>query len=218
MKRVIAGLVAALALLGACQSVATPPQAEGGTESAMFDPPTGPLSEAEIWRVDPDDNITHIQSGATCPGLWGGLKRDRLTIFRPDGMDVGCNYVGIDNATAMTLYVFTSAHGGLDSEMKVAIDSMRARQPVAKETPFYNPSSNGGYKTYTLAYANADGTPMRTSLLLGQVNGGWLLKIRLTCRESDARKAEEVAGLAMMGQADRLRTRPVPRTAKPDPI
>ena len=132
-------------------------------------------------------------------------------------MDVGCNYVSGETPTVMTFYSFTSTRGGLDAEMKDAIAQMKSRQPVAKEAPFMMPSANNSYRTYTLTYETVDGTKMRTSVLLGQ-EGRWLLKIRLTCRASDAQEAERVAGLALIGQQDRLRTRPAPPNARPDPI
>jgi hypothetical protein len=210
--RVLAGVIAALVALGACQSPSPP---AGDAPPATFDAPIGPLSEAEIWRVDPHDTITHIQSGANCPKLWGGLMRDKLTIFRPNGMDIGCSYAGpAGSATVLTFYVFTSVNGGLDAELKVGVDSMRARTPTAKEAPFHNPPTSSEYRSHALSYASPDGTRMRTSLLVGQVNGGWLVKIRLTCREEDARKMEEAAGQGLVGQADRLRTRPIPRATR----
>jgi hypothetical protein len=174
-----------------------------------------PLTEAQIWRKDDDGNITHIQSGATCPVTWAGLTRDKLSVFAADGTDVGCNFV-TPNAgpTYMTFYVYQRA-GGMEEAMKEAVDGMKARQPVAKETPYFAPSSNGQYRSLTLSYKAADGTPMRTSVLLAQ-SGGWLLKMRLTCREDDARVAEQSAALGLMGQADRLRSpQPLPPPVPP---
>lgn len=181
--------------------------------------PERALTENEIWRQDADNHLTHIQSGATCPATWSGLVRERTTIFRPDGMDVGCNYLSPNGPTVMTFYSFTmpGPKETLEEVLKQSAEPLKARQPTAKETPFLAPSQHGQYLAAAVAYTNVDGTKMRTSVLVAEVNG-WYLKIRLTCRESDAPVAENTAGLAIMGQADRLRTKPVPKEAKPDPI
>lgn len=177
------------------------------------------LSEKEIWRTDGDDNLTHIQSGVSCPPVWAGMKRDRISIFRKDGMDVGCNYLSPNSPTVMTFYAFTLPGDAtpVKQVLRDTLDTMKTRQPTAKETPYLAASRNGQYEALTLAYENADGTRMRTSVLIAQV-GEWLLKIRLTCRAEDALMAEETAGVAIIGQTDRLRTRPVPKTALPDPV
>lgn len=177
-----------------------------------------PLSEAEVWSKDPDDNLIHIQSGVTCPAVWAGMQRTLAQIFRDDGTDVGCNYGKRDSATVMTFYAF-AAHGDPASVTDLANETMEAikmRQPLAKETP-YLAKSNAQYEALTLAYENADGSKMRTSLLLTKV-GDWFLKIRLTCRTEDALIAEETAGIAIIGQADRLKNPSVKKTARPDPV
>lgn len=176
------------------------------------------LSEAEIWSQDPDGNLAHIQSGATCPAVWATMQRMQASVFREDGMDVGYNYNRSDTGTVMTFYVFTMpGSGSLGELMDETMESLKTRQPVAKETPYLVPSQTRQYDARTLAYANADGSKMRTSLLMTKV-GDWFLKIRLTCREENARVAEETAGLALMGQADRLRNPSVQKTARPEPI
>lgn len=216
--RLKAGLFAAVAL-GACQTQAPAvDMAETGVVSsgsqedlAMFDPPAGPLGEADVWRVDLGDVVTHILSGATCPATRGDLRRDKQIIYRANGMDVGCNYIGADG-TVLRFYVFTSELGGLDAEMKSTADSMRAQQPIAKEEPFGSPSPE--FRSYTLAYTGPSGTPMRSSLLLAQVNGGWMVKVRVTGPEAGARKTEELAARVLMEEANRLKSRPVPRMVR----
>ncbi len=178
----------------------------------MFDPPAGPLSPEEIWRVDAQDNITHIQSGATCPGLLSGLRRDKQTIYRQNGMDVGCSYAGGEGPTLLRFYIFTSDNGGLDAEMRVASDSMRAQQPVAKRATVAGAAQ--AYRNFALVEADPDGMATRNSLLMTQVNDGWILKVRLTCRESDAKAAEEVAARLLGQEVERLKVRPVPRVVR----
>ena len=170
--------------------------------------------DKDLWITDDDDNITHILSGATCPAIWSGLEREKVTVYRPDGTDVGCNFVSRSGPTVMTFYVFNG--GSVNDEINGAFESMKARQPVSRETSFTSPSSNGTYKSRTLAYEAANGTAMRTSVLVGEA-GGWVLKIRLTCTAAEAPMAEQVAGLAILGPSDRLRSRPRP-PAKPSPV
>jgi hypothetical protein len=213
--------VIALGVLAGCQG--TPPVGEldgapratavsGGETApeglAVFDPPAGPLGPEEIWRVDAQDNVTHIQSGVTCPGMLGGLRRDKQTVYRQNGMDVGCNYIG-DGPTVLRFYVFTSDTGGLDAEMRVASDSMRAQQPIAKRAPVI--AASQAFRNYALVETDATGTATRNSLLMTQVNGGWMLKVRLTCREADAKMYEELAARVLDDEAGKLKSRPVPR-------
>jgi hypothetical protein len=177
----------------------------------LFDPPVGPLAPEQVWRVDGQDLVTHVLSGATCPGMLGGLRRDKQTIYRQNGMDVGCNYIG-DGPTVLRFYIFTSETGGLDSEMRVATDSIRAQQPIAKRA---QPSpAAAAFRNYAVTEADANGVMTRNSLLMTQVNGGWILKVRVTCREADAVRTEDLAARLLGDEANRLKSRPVPRTLK----
>lgn len=175
-----------------------------------------PLSEEEVWRQDAAGNLTHIQSGAQCPARWGEYARGRSSIFRPDGMDVGCNYEGPDGKI-MTFYVYQNTET-LREELETTFETMKTRQPVSTEAPFGATPASGSYAARTLAYEMADGTRMRTSVLL-TTGGSWRMKIRLTCKADDAVRTETAAGLALMGQADRLNTiqRPTPAPS-PAPI
>lgn len=223
VMRILAAVAAAVVLAG-CQSTApageTPLEGAphvtpaGGGETtagglATFDPPAGPLSPEEIWRVEPQDTVTHIQSGATCPGMLGGLRRDKQTVYKPNGMDVGCNYIGGEGPALLRFYVFTSDIGGLDAEVRTATDSMRAQQPIAKRAPVIAASQT--FRNYGLVETDAGGTTTRNSLLMTQVNGGWILKVRLTCREQDAKTYEELAARMLSDEAAKLKSRPVPR-------
>ncbi|HVY90424.1 MAG TPA: hypothetical protein VG942_16275 [Hyphomonadaceae bacterium] len=184
--------------------------------NGQFDdePTIEPATDEKVWLKDAEGNLTHRLTGATCPAVWGTFQRGKVTVFKPDGTDVGCNYVLAGSTTFMTFYVFQSAKG-LDAEMQEAINAMKTRQPVSKETPFLAPSGNNSYTTYALAYSAADGVKMRTSVLFGQV-GTWLLEVRLTCTDKDALETERLAGLALTGQTDRLRS-PQPPQASPKP-
>src|SRR5690349_194425 len=78
VMRILAAVAVAVMLAG-CQSTPTAGEtpldgeprvttASGGETTpeglATFDPPAGPLSPEEIWRVEPQDTVAHIQSGA----------------------------------------------------------------------------------------------------------------------------------------------------------
>ena len=204
--------VLVLGLLGRFAGVEGVPAARVETTPGglpLFDPPTGPLSPEQIWRVDAQDTITHIQSGATCPGMLGGLRRDKQTIYKQNGMDVGCNYTGGEGPALLRFYIFTSDNGGLDAEMRVASDSMRAQQPIAKRGAV---AASQAFKALALVETDANGGATRNSLLMTQVNGGWILKVRLTAREQDAKAYEEIAARLLTDEAERLKSRPVPRT------
>lgn len=174
------------------------------------------LDEDEIWRADAADNLTHIQSGAQCPARWGDFARTRTSIFQTDGSDVGCNYEDAAG-TVMTFYVYQSPEN-LAVEMDQTFEAMKTRQPVSSEAQFGGPVASKAYAARTLAYEAADRTRMRTSVLLTD-GGGWRLKIRLTCRANDAARIETSAGIALMGQADRLASSLPPKPVeKPSPV
>lgn len=226
MMRILVAMAAAAGVLAGCQTAAPVADTQLAGAAAvegvpaarvettpgglpLFDPPTGPLSPEQIWRVDAQDTITHIQSGATCPGMLGGLRRDKQTIYKQNGMDVGCNYTGGEGPALLRFYIFTSDNGGLDAEMRVASDSMRAQQPIAKRGAV---AASQAFKTLALVETDANGGATRNSLLMTQVNGGWILKVRLTAREQDAKAYEEIAARLLTDEAERLKSRPVPRT------
>lgn len=231
MMRILAASAAAMtaaAFLAACQSAppvggtvldgapAGDPRLGAGAATtpdgaAIFDPPAGPLSPEQIWRVDGQDNVTHIQSGAVCPGMLGPLRRDKQTIYKQNGMDVGCSYTGGEGPAVLRFYVFASDNGGLDAEMRVASDSMRAQQPIAKRATVA--SGAQAYRNFALV-DTAGGATTRNSLLMTQVNGGWMLKVRLTCREADAKALEEVAARQLGQEVERLKSRPAPRLVR----
>jgi hypothetical protein len=170
------------------------------------------LTEDEVWRKDAAGNITHIQSGATCPQTWGDYRRTKVSIFRPDGMDVGCNYE-TGGQRFMTFYVYKSELS-LAEELKGTMETVKARQPISKDVPFAMPSANGSYVAATLAYDLANGTQMRTSSLLAK-GGTWRLKIRLTTPAKEATDAERLASIAIIGQSERLNNPQAPVATNP---
>jgi hypothetical protein len=179
-------------------------------------PEAEPLPEDQVWRADGAGNLTHIQSGAQCQQHWGEYTRTRSSIFKPDGMDVGCNY-GASDGRVLTFYVYESDLS-LGEELDSTIETIKTRQPVSTEARFGSPPGSPAYVARALAYEAADGTKMRTSVALAN-GGSWRLKMRLTCEANVATQAENAAGVALMGQADRLESgKPPPSTEKPSPV
>lgn len=178
--------------------------------------PPAPLPEDQVWRADGAGNLTHIQSGAQCPQRWGEYTRTRTSIFKPDGTDVGCNY-GAPDGKVLTFYVYESDLS-LADELESTIETIKTRQPVSTEARFGSPPASPAYVGRALAYEEADGTKMRTSVALAN-GGSWRLKMRLTCEANVAAQAENAAGLALMGQSDRLVSgKPPPAAEKPSPV
>lgn len=173
-----------------------------------------PLSEEEIWHKDEAGNLTHIQSGAQCPMKWGDFVRERTGVYAADGTNVGCNYNAPDGRI-QTFYAYRT-DVSLADDLADAFGAMKTRQPVSEEVAFGSGMPYAGYLGRALSYKTADGTGMRTSVLLAD-SGGWRLKIRLTCQANDAR-AEVSAGVALKGQADRLAAPRQPLTDSPAPI
>ena len=176
---------------------------------------SAPLKAEEIWREDAAGNLTHIQSGAQCPMRWGDYVRERVAVYMPDGTNVGCNYNSRDGRI-LTFYVYESLDT-LADELTGTFDAIKTRQPISEEVRFGAGIPSSAYVARTLAYEQADGTKMRTSVLLAD-GGPWRLKVRLTCAAANAAQSEEAAGVALMGQADRLESPRPPATATPSPI
>lgn len=244
MLRTLAALVSSFALVAGCQSapkentilvqigedgqmhfVSASDSAEDQAIAALlqsaldgdFDTveEPAPLQEDEIWSEDGAGNLTHIQSGAQCPLHWGDYVRDRIGIYRPDGTDVGCNYTS-PSGKVQTFYVYKS-DASLADELVDTFDAMKTRQPVSEEVRFGESATTGGYVARALAYTTANGMRMRTSVLLTD-SGGWRLKIRLTCKADDVPRAETAAGIALIGQADRLASPLLPPGTSPSPV
>jgi len=173
------------------------------------------LSEAEVWREDKAGNLTHIQSGAQCPVRWGEYVRERTAIYVQDGTNVGCNYNSPDGKI-LTFYVYESPDT-LADELNATFEAIKTRQPVSEEARFGVRIPSSVYVAKTLAYEQADGTSMRTSVLLAD-GGPWRLKMRLTCPAAGSVQTEEAAGIALIGQADRLNSPRPPVTASPSPV
>lgn len=175
-----------------------------------------PLAEDAVWSNDGNGNLTHIQSGAQCPAQWGEYTRTRTSIFKPDGTDVGCNY-GARDGKVRTFYVYKSEFSLVD-ELNGTMETIKTRQPVSTETRFGSGPASSVYVGRSLAYEDADGTKMRTSVVLAD-GGEWRLKMRLTCEANVATDAENAAGLALMGQSDRLdASKPAVPAVKPSPV
>lgn len=169
------------------------------------------LTPEEIFLRDEYDNATHIQSGVVCPVTWGAFERERVSIFKADGTDVGCNYLGPDGAI-MTLYAY-QRDIALEDEMAGLEDTIDMRNPGSRPDDMneFGPSPDGfRYLTYTVAFRNTDGTAMKSGALLGE-HRGWRLKARITYTARTANDVEYFAFMALRGWADRVgRTVPVP--------
>ena len=160
------------------------------------------LAEDEIWREIDGGHLLHLQSGAICASEMGSIARERELVFAPDGSDVGCNYAdSARHQSYLTMYVYHRPHDA-ETEWQDAMLGLRTRQPGAEEVPFGMPGAS--YAAATLAYETADGTLVRSSLLLAQENG-WFLKMRITCPADECLRVEQMAGVGLMGQMERVR-------------
>lgn len=167
--------------------------------------------DPKLWTVDADGHATHILSGAICYREWAGLSRDAIRTYIPDGTNVGCNYTNGANRF-LTFYVF---EGDLNVELASAVAAIKDRYPLAKETAFGFGAGSKAFKAAAFTFKDARGGEVRTSVLITKA-AGWLLKIRLTCPGEDGQRLEEQAGVALMGQVDRLAFGP-PKTTPPSP-
>lgn len=161
------------------------------------------LADDEIWSVDAEGNLTHIQSGGMCPYEWGEFNLVKPTIFRQDGSDVSCNFQSSTLNASYTFYFYRNAEP-LDQELAGALNAIKTRSPTAQaaELNFLGPEPHF-YVGQVLETEIDDGGVQRDAVLITET-AGWRIKLRMTYSANDAVDREHFGALMLQGQVDRV--------------
>lgn len=188
------------AMVAALNQIMTQIDEEDAEPAAQAEPEV--LAEEDIWQELEGGHLLHVQSGAICATTMGGIARERELVFAPDGSDVGCNYADAARQQSyMTFYIYHRPHDAA-TEWQESMAGLTTRHPGAQEVPYG--TTSGSYVSTTLLLEGADGATVRSSLLLSEANG-WYLKMRVTCPAVECASVEQLAGIGLMGQIDRVR-------------
>ena len=166
------------------------------------------LTDAEIWRIDSNDNYTHIQSGFICPKVWSGFVRNDVKIYQRSGNDVGCNYMDA-NGSVVTLYAYAYANlPSLDEELNAIMQNIvMVRHPVFEDADVIirsDPSPQRfGYVGDAIIVTGTDGNQIKTGVFLSDA-GPWRMKARVTYPAQQAELVETFVAVSLQGQWDRV--------------
>ncbi len=161
------------------------------------------LTDEEIWSVDSQGNLTHIQSGGICPIEWGEFTLAKPSIFNRNGMNVGCNYQSALLQASFTFYMYVNQQD-VDDELDEVLNTIKMRSPTAKEVdlhmigppPFYY--SGRGLET------EIDGGEIKRDAILAANEAGWRIKLRMTYLATDAQEMEHLGAIMLRGKMDRV--------------
>lgn len=162
-----------------------------------------PLEDHEIWSVDGDGNLTHIQSGGICPYEWGEFTLIKPTIFNRNGFDVGCNYQSVALEASYTFYFYVNSEP-IEQELDGVVSAIQSRTPTAQavDLNFLGPAPR--YYAGRALESSVDGGSVKRDSVLLMEKAGWRIKLRMTYEATDAIEREHLAAIMLKGQADRV--------------
>lgn len=166
------------------------------------------LEEDEILNVDSSGNVTHIQSGLSCPKTWSQLFLQDKQIYKQDGQDVGCSYQDGDGVF-LTLYAYRS-NMTVDDELNAIMDQVvKARHPIHESAGILNLTEAGTsvrYEADAIIFKGGDGRLMKSGLALADY-AGWRMKARVTYPEAVADEFERFLTVVMLSEFDQISAR-----------
>jgi len=177
------------------------------------------LADDEIFKIDSNDNYTHLQSGFICPKEWSGFQRTEATIYKQTGNDVGCNYINADSSL-VTIYAYSYSNlGPIGDELDQVMEQIvKARHPIHEDADMIigaPPRENKfGYIGDAITFDDPNGETIKSGLFLADA-GTWRLKVRVTYLENHARDVETFAGSSLQGQWDRIMRQALPEPQTP---
>jgi hypothetical protein len=229
MKLPPSGKIAAVALVGwlglAASAASAEPEAPDAAASALI----ASQNAGAAFRALPNPNaalVQHIQSGMPC--LIAKGTKGVLTLYKPDGTDVGCEQ-DQPNGVSMTFFaVFapsSTAEDAIQSLVRSALGWRWRTTPDAVTTP---PSPAGDATLYRLPQVamigELDGVRTFVRLAAFKTSDGWLVMQRFIAPVAAGgpnEKASLARGLSgadyVMMETDRFMVRlkgPAPSTQK----
>lgn len=161
------------------------------------------LSDDEIWSVDPEGNLTHIQSGGFCPYEWGEFTLIRPSIFKRDGSDVGCNFQSTNLNASYTFYFYRNAEP-IEQDLQGVVDAIKSRNPTAKEAGLNFLGPEPRYYLGRVLETAIDGASVTRNAALIADEAGWRVKMRMTYNAQNALEREHLGAIMLRGQLDRI--------------
>ncbi|MEO1323549.1 MAG: hypothetical protein AAFV59_11125 [Pseudomonadota bacterium] len=161
------------------------------------------LKDDEIWAVDQDGNLTHIQSGGICPQAWGEFSLVKTSIFKRDGSDVGCNFQSASLNASYTFYFYKN-HEPIEQDLESVITAIQSRNPTAKETDLTYLIPEPRFYIGRVIETVIDGGGVKRDASLIADEAGWRIKLRMTYGANNAVEHEQLGALMLQGQVDRV--------------
>lgn len=164
--------------------------------------PNRELSNDEIWSVDAAGNLTHIQSGGICPLRWGEFVLNKPTIFKRNGMDVGCNFQSESLRSSFTFYFYTNSESP-KQELDGVMSAIKSRNPNGRDVALNYLGPEPQYVGAAIESVEDGAEATRDAILLTE-DDGWRIKLRMTYPAEFAVEREHLAAIMLQGQIDRV--------------
>jgi len=160
-----------------------------------------------IWHVADNGDITNLQSGLICDSKLGDFSRTDVLAFRPNGLDVGCNYANAAKNITITEYITRRQLQSLADDIAEARNEMLHRMDglvLLSDSAGKDFEANAGWLKEVYARPNS---PFREGIWLADLSG-WTLEYRVSYRAdlesttfaalaSMAARARETAGVQL---------------------
>lgn len=166
------------------------------------------LPDEEILSADAAGNITHLQSGLSCPKTWARFALTDTQIYKQNGQDAGCSYED-GHGAILTLYAYQSSMTVGDELAGIMEGVVKQRHPIHEEAGMQNltdPTSATAFMADAISYKGGDGRPMKSGLALADY-AGWRIKARVTYPEAIADELERFVNVVMLGEYDQVTAR-----------
>jgi hypothetical protein len=189
-------LVAAIAMSTAAWAD-TPPS---GSTQAPTNPQKQPIYRS-IWNLGDNGAITHLQSGLVCDAEIDQLQRLSVLAFKPNGLDVGCDYATVGKDATVTEYITRRGAETLTDDLAEARSELLHRLDGLKllrdsQSKDFAPGSTWLKEIYS----RSDGKFLE-GIWLSDI-GGWTLEYRVTYRpDHEAVAFSELAALWARAEA-----------------
>lgn len=167
-----------------------------------------PLEDDEILNIDSSGNVSHIQSGLSCPKNWSQLRLLDTQIYKRDGQDVGCTYQDGKGAI-LTLYAYRSNMAVADELQAIMEQVVAPRHPIHETAGILNltePGTSVRFEADAITFKGGDGRLTKSGLALADY-AGWRMKARVTYPEAIADEFERFLTVVMLSEFDNISAR-----------
>lgn len=165
------------------------------------------LEDDEIWAIDSDGNLTHIQSGGLCPLEWEQFTLSKPVIFQRNGLDVGCNFQSQELQASFTFYFyFNQENHALRAELEGASAAMKYRVPLAKSVDMQVPENPSQVMIGEAIEGQGEAQPAKRDAIVLTEENGWFVKLRMTYPAATAAALETLGSVMLLAQTEQIST------------